>query len=246
MTLWHAHGGRAGPTLVLLHGLGANADVWKRFAAAWKGRWIAPDLRGHGRSAHQPPYSYGAHAADVADLLSQDEEIFVVGHSMGGVVAMALASGWYGVRVRHVIAFGVKIRWTGDEVAKLHALARAPARWFDTQAEAVERYLKVSGLSGLLDPSSPEALSGVREENGRFRLAADPMINAVAGPDVGAFVAAAKAPVRFAAGSKDQMVTAADMQAFDPDPFIFDGAGHNVHVERPDALIQLVHTTFSP
>jgi pimeloyl-ACP methyl ester carboxylesterase len=243
--LWHAQGGSGGPTLVLLHGLGANADVWKKFASLWEGRWIAPDLRGHGRSAHQPPYSYGAHAADVAALLSQDEEIFVVGHSMGGVIAMALASGWYGIRVRSVVAFGVKIRWTGDEVAKLHALARAQARWFDTQAEAVERYLKVSGLIGLLDPSSAEALSGVCEENGRFRLAADPMINAVAGPDIAAFVAAAKSPVRFAAGSKDPMVSAADMQAFDPNPFIFDGAGHNVHVEQPEALMHFVRTMIA-
>ncbi len=247
--LWKEEGGSGTPTLVLLHGLGANGDVWERLKPIvreqWPGRWLIPDLRGHGRSGHRAPYSYAGHAADVAALLAQDEDAVIVGHSMGGVVAMALATGWYGVKVRHAIAFGVKIRWTQDEVAKLHALARAPVRWFDTRAEAVDRYLKVSGLIGLVDPESPAALSGVRAENGRFRLASDPMINAAAGPEVAPFIAAAKAPVRLAAGSKDAMVTAGDMRPLDPEAFLFEGAGHNVHVERPEELWQFVRAVVA-
>src|SRR2546426_10419688 len=120
-------------------------------------------------------------------MLRQDEEVTVVGHSMGGVVGMALATGWFGIRVRKVIAFGGKIRWAPDEFSKLHALARAPVRFFDNRSEAIERYLKVSGLFSLVDPSSPLAASGVREENGKWRLAADPMINAAAGPELAPF-----------------------------------------------------------
>src|SRR3989442_169767 len=148
MKLWKNHGGSGSPTLLLIHGLGANADVWaplEKHLAEWPGRWLAPDLRGHGRSPHAAPYGYAGHAADVADMLRQDEEVTVVGHSMGGVVGMALATGWFGIRVRKVIAFGVKIRWAPDEFSKLHALARAPVRFFDNRSEAIERYLKVSG-----------------------------------------------------------------------------------------------------
>jgi pimeloyl-ACP methyl ester carboxylesterase len=247
MKLWHEQGGSGAPALVLLHGLGANADVWtsiRRFLAEWPGRWLAPDLRGHGRSAHQPPYSVGTFAADVAELLAQDEALDIVGHSMGGVVAMALATGWYGVRVRRVIAFGVKFHWVPDEITRLHALARTPVRWFETQPEAVERYLKVSGLYGLVDPSSPAALSGVREENARYRLAADPMINAAVGPAVAPLVAACRAPLRLAAGSKDPMVNAADMQPFDRHAVLFEGAGHNPHVEQPQQFWQFVRATL--
>lgn len=243
MKLFHRAGGQGSPRLVLIHGLGANADVWiplEKHLAQWKGGWLAPDLRGHGRSPHQAPYSYAGHAADVADLLAQDEEVSIVGHSMGGVVAMALATGWFGVRVRKVIAFGVKIRWTPEEFTKLHALARAPARFFDRKEEAVERYLKVSGLFGLVDPASPVAASGVREEGGKFRLAADSMINAAAGPDLAPFVNAMQCPLRLAAGSKDPMVSAADMQAFDPKPHLIEGAGHNAQVERPAQLWEFI------
>ena len=241
MKLWCREGGSGhGPRLVLIHGLGANADVWEPLVSHIDTRWMAADLRGHGRSPHAAPYSYAGHAADVADLLTQDEEVVIVGHSMGGVVSMALASGWFGIRVRKVAAFGVKIRWAPEEFTKLHALARAPLRFFDTRNEATDRYLKVSGLSGLVDPASAMAASGVREENGRFRLAADPMINAAAGPELAPFVKAMNCPLRLGAGSKDPMVNAADMQPFDPRPFILEGAGHNAQVERPAQLWQLI------
>jgi pimeloyl-ACP methyl ester carboxylesterase len=199
----------------------------------WHGTWIVPDLRGHGRSGHRAPYSYGAYASDIASLLPQDEDVTVIGHSMGGVVALALATGWYGVKVQRVAAFGVKIRWTAEEEDRLRQLARAPVRWFDTQAEAIERYLKISGLIGLVDAAGAEAASGVVEVNGRFRLACDPVINAAIGPRVAELAAAVRAPFRLAAGSKDPMVSAADMMPFDASPTIFAGAGHNAHVEKP-------------
>ena len=69
-------GGSGERVLVLLHGLGANASVWSRMIplieASWQGRWIAPDLRGHGRSVHEPPYGFGMHAADIADLIASE------------------------------------------------------------------------------------------------------------------------------------------------------------------------------
>ena len=237
-------GGAGAPTLVLLHGLGVNAAAWGAFMplveARWPGRWIAPDLRGHGGSGHGSPYGYAVHAADVAGLLDQDEEVVVLGHSMGGVVAMALATGWFGVSVSAALAFGVKIAWTPDEVAKLKQIAAAPARLFGTRDEAVERYLKVSGMSGLITSDSAAALSGVTGTDGGFRLAADPAINAVAGPEVAEFYSAARAPVRLAAGTGDPMVSLADMQALDPDAVSVEGAGHNLHLEKPDALWALL------
>ena len=243
MKLWHREGGAGGkdaPRLVLLHGMGANADVWLPMEKHLPGRWIAPDLRGHGRSPHGGPYGFAQFASDVAELFGQDEEVTVIGHSMGGAVGMVLASGWFGVRVRKVIAFGVKIRWTPEELGKSHALARTPAKLFDERSQAVERYLKVSGLFGLVDPASALAQAGVREEGGKFRLAGDPLTYAAAGPDLAKIINAMHAPLRMGAGSNDPMVNAADMQPFDPRPFLVEGAGHNVQVEKPGELWQLI------
>ena len=249
-TLWVERGGTGAPTLLLLHGLGANATVWQPLlplvTERWPGRWLAPDLRGHGRSGHRPPYAIGIHAADVAGLLAPEDDVIALGHSMGGAVAMALASGWFGIRLRRVVAFGVKLMWTSEETAKAQELARAPLRWFETRAAASERYLRVAGLKDLVDPASAEAAAGIVEEGGRFRLAADPGVNAVAGTPLDAVAAAMRAPLRLAAGSRDPMVTLPQMQRLDPDAVLIDDAGHNAHVEAPERVWRLLEAELHP
>ena len=242
-------GGSGGPLLVMLHGIGGNAAVWNRMLPIverrWPGRWVAVDLRGHGRSAHAPPYGYGVFAADVAGAIGNPAgEPVLLGHSMGGVVAMALATGWFGISVRHVFAFGVKIGWTAEEVAQMKALATRPARVFESRADAVERYLRVSGLAGLADPGAPEALAGIVETEGGFRLAADQGIYAAAGPAVGDLYRASAAPVRLAAGETDPMVSLAGMQALDPQAALLPGLGHNCHVEAPERVWELFERTL--
>ena len=205
--LFFQTGGSGSPTLLLLHGLGGNSAVWQGLRpiveARWPGRWVAPDLRGHGRSFHRQPYSFGVHAADVASIFAPGESVVCLGHSMGGVVAMVFASGWFGVQVHHVVAFGVKLEWRAGEEAKARDISRKPARWFDQRGEAVQRYLRVSGLDGLVAPDSDCALSGIVEHDGKFRLAMDPRAN-LGGAPIERIVAAMNAPLRLAAGKKTQ------------------------------------------
>ena len=85
----------AGDPVVVLHGLFGSGGNWgaiqKRLAA--RHRVIAPDLRNHGASPHAAPMDYPAMAADVAEMLAARDArpATVLGHSMGGKVAMALA-----------------------------------------------------------------------------------------------------------------------------------------------------------
>lgn len=252
--IWIERGGEPGrqdQTLVLLHGLGANGTVWDELLPIvrerWAGRWLKLDLRGHGRSGHAAPYGYAGFAADVAAAIgAQDAPVSIIGHSMGGVVALALASGWFGVNVERVLAFGVKIAWTADEIAKMKQLGEAPMRWFATRAEAIDRYLKVSGLIGLVAPDSERAAVGITEAGGRYRLASDPRINGAVGPQVEHFHAVARlgrARLRLAAGERDPMVTKAHMTTMDPEAAVIPGAGHNVHIEKPDAVWELFEST---
>jgi len=94
------HGHRAvyrvagsGPTVVLIHGMVNSSRHWQEVAERLAGsyRVVAPDLIGHGDSATpRGDYSLGAHAAGIRDLLTTIgvERATIVGHSLGGGVAM--------------------------------------------------------------------------------------------------------------------------------------------------------------
>ena len=90
-----AFGAAGGQPLVALHGAGAHGRRWRALAERHLPgmRTYAPDLRGHGRSPWQPPWSLEQHAVDV--LATMDAaglgRVPVVGHSLGAVVALHLA-----------------------------------------------------------------------------------------------------------------------------------------------------------
>lgn len=79
-----------------LHGLADTLDIWKRLAPSLeaRGRVTRIDQRGHGRSgAPLGPYSLADLASDVVAVLDTEgvERTILVGHSMGGIVAMQTA-----------------------------------------------------------------------------------------------------------------------------------------------------------
>jgi pimeloyl-ACP methyl ester carboxylesterase len=86
----------SGPALLLLHGIANSSETWARAAPLLSERFtvIAPDLLGHGKSATpRGDYSLGAHASgarDVATALGH-ERVTLVGHSLGGGIAMQFA-----------------------------------------------------------------------------------------------------------------------------------------------------------
>jgi pimeloyl-ACP methyl ester carboxylesterase len=85
-----------GPALLLIHGVGANSTIWETVQAKLAQRFtvIAPDLLGHGESDKpRADYSLAAFANGMRDLLAvlDIDRVTVVGHSLGGGVAMQFA-----------------------------------------------------------------------------------------------------------------------------------------------------------
>ncbi|MFC7301766.1 alpha/beta fold hydrolase [Cognatiluteimonas weifangensis] len=124
--------GEAGaPPVLALHGWLDNAASFLPLAAHLRGiELVAPDLPGHGRSAHLPPgadYSFAAAVnavLDIADALGW-ERFALLGHSMGAGIASLLAAGCP-QRVRRLVA-----------IEALGALAEAPERTASRLREAV-------------------------------------------------------------------------------------------------------------
>ena len=85
-----------GTPLVLLHGFPLDHHLWDEVVPLLEDRFdiILPDLRGFGESTTvDSPYSMDDYASDIAGLLNQlsIQKAAVVGHSMGGYIALAFA-----------------------------------------------------------------------------------------------------------------------------------------------------------
>jgi pimeloyl-ACP methyl ester carboxylesterase len=88
--------GGEGPLLVLIHGITSSSATWEPVLEPLAERFtvLAPDLLGHGASAKpQGDYSLGAFACGIRDLMLAlgHESGTIVGHSLGGGIAMQLA-----------------------------------------------------------------------------------------------------------------------------------------------------------
>jgi pimeloyl-ACP methyl ester carboxylesterase len=221
-------GGETSPTYLLLHGLGATANVWLGLAGLLgDAAGVAPDLPGHGGSAPLPSYSFASVAEAVAGLVDPRGTV-IVGHSFGGVVALHLATR---PGVLAVVGLGIKADWSDEELARAAAMAERTAPVYATRAEAAQRHLRVAGLEGLLF-EAPEA-AVVQTERG-WQPAFDQRAFAVGDPGVEALVAASPVPVVLARGEHDRMVPASSA------PVALPGLGHNAHVEDPGAILTLL------
>ena len=86
----------SGPAILLIHGIGDNSTTWSTVQSKLAQRFtvIAPDLLGHGKSDKpRADYSVAAYANGMRDLLSvlDIDHVTVIGHSLGGGVAMQFA-----------------------------------------------------------------------------------------------------------------------------------------------------------
>ncbi len=102
-----------GEPLVLLHGLFGSADNWFGVAPklAEKFHVFAPDLRNHGHSPHHAEMDYPLMAADVERFFAAQkiECAHVIGHSMGGKVAMQFALD-FPARVKKLVVVDMALR----------------------------------------------------------------------------------------------------------------------------------------
>ena len=110
-------GDPAAPPMVLLHGLGDDERDWQPVlpGLARAHRVYALDLRGHGRSGHPGRYSFELMRDDVLGFLDTAgiERCVLIGHSMGGTVAILLAEA-APHRLTHLIVEDVAAPRRGD------------------------------------------------------------------------------------------------------------------------------------
>jgi esterase len=119
-----------GPPVVLLHGLFGAARNFGAVQRAISPRFrvIALDMRDHGDSPHAPDMRYPTQAADVRETLRTlgIDKAAVIGHSMGGKAAMAMALRWPDEVGRLLVADIAPVTYQHGNTAIAEALAAIP------------------------------------------------------------------------------------------------------------------------
>jgi pimeloyl-ACP methyl ester carboxylesterase len=225
--------------VLLIHGSGMSARSWDKQLQSLTDavRTIALDLPGHGESDPAPRVGVEAYAGAVADVLIALEcgPVVVVGHSLGGSVAIALAARRPDlVRGLVLIASCVKLPLVDSVGERLVAYLPGPLRrlLFFSMAKKV-----------LFVPESPaDAIAITMRELRACRpetLQAD--VRAARAMDLTAHAAALDVPTLVLSGGRDRLTTPAlaeRLSALIPGSrlHIVDGAGHMLPLEAGERV----------
>ncbi|HET9675733.1 MAG TPA: alpha/beta hydrolase [Gaiellaceae bacterium] len=167
----HEWGDADAPPLLCVHGVQAHGLRFRKLAEerlASGFRVLAPDLRGHGRSGWEPPWTIERHVDDLLETLGAAgvERATVVGHSFGGRLTLELTA--RGAVERSVLLDPVV--WVPPPIALARAQALVRDRSFTSEDEALAERRPLSPLAPreLLDEEFREHL--VRHDDGRLRF----------------------------------------------------------------------------
>ncbi len=240
----------SGPPVLLLHGVLGSARNWQRagqlLAMGW--RVSALDLRNHGGSPHHPRMGYPAMAGDVLSWMDTHSHgrVHLVGHSMGGKVAMYLACRYpervVSLTVVDIAPRAYPPRWKRE----FELMQRMPVSQFSRRLEAEEwlekditdwafRKFLVSNLErnpeggfswivnlDTLHSALPSLFVQVPEDGWRY-----------------------DGPVLYLRGGRSRFVEDSDepmIRRFFPFARLqtIADAGHNVHFDQPEAFLEAV------
>jgi pimeloyl-ACP methyl ester carboxylesterase len=269
LTRWGPEASVREPPVFLLHGWLDAGETFQFMVDAFKKDWpvIAPDWRGFGRSEWpQEGYGFPDYLGDFDALLDQvapDAAVRVVGHSMGGNIAN-LYAGLRPARVRCVINLeGLGLPRTSPQDAP-----KRMRKWLDQiKNPTVEKtYNSFEQLASIIQFRYPRftpaaaafvaRIWGMPEQNGRVRLAADPRhhwVNPILykREDAEATWGEIRAPSMVVLGQESDYLprlgadgTIEALRAAYPGAEVvsIEGAGHMLHIERPDAVAPVIET----
>jgi lipase len=167
----HEWGDRDAPPLLCVHGVQAHGLRFRKLAEerlASGFRVLAPDLRGHGRSGWEPPWTIERHVDDLVETLGAAgvERATVVGHSFGGRLTLELTA--RGAVERSVLLDPAV--WVPPPIALERAQGLVRDRSFASEDEALAERRPLSPLAPreLLDEEFRDHL--VRHDDGRLRF----------------------------------------------------------------------------
>ena len=232
-------GAATGAPIVLLHGFAADAAIWEPVEAHLGHRpLIRIELPGHGGSARRAPGTFAALAAELRAAFDELHltDAHVIGHSLGGALALALAD----TRARRIGALtliapaGLGPEVNGDVLAGLCRASRPEslAPWLRTlfadERIVTEGYARAA-MAARADPALREAQS---------RMAEGLFPDGVQAFDLTGALGRLAMPSRIVWGRRDRMIPWRHALRAEGGTalHLFDGIGHMPQVEAPERI----------
>ena len=239
-----------GPPVVVMHGLFGSSTNWRRIARALSDRHrvLSVDLRNHGRSPWAATMSYREMTEDVVGLLDSLglQKADVLGHSMGGKVAMALAL-TESQRVGRLIVVDIAPISYGDRFSSFTQAMRGIDTMVATSRDEVQRAL----IQSIPDPGTVGFLmQNLVRHNDQYDWRINLPALSTAMSEIGSFPPELQGrtfvgPTTLITGSRSDYVSSEDrtlfLRYFPKARFAeIRDAGHWVHADRPDEFIAAV------
>lgn len=252
-----------GPPIIILHGLYGMADNWFT-VSRMLGRYFevyTVDLRNHGRSGHDVEHNYDVMSADLVEFMDTNflSTATIMGHSMGGKLAMNFAL-LYPQRVANLIVVDIApVSYVGLDVGRVHGMSHGDI-WdamscvdlsVFSDRDSLDRRLAEQISDGVLRRFLLKNIA--RDGLGRFRWMLNVeglranlhfVLDNIPMADC-ADVCGCVFPVLFLRGSVSDYISEAGLVSIarlfpSYELVCVEGAGHWLHVERPDFLVRMV------
>jgi len=240
----------SGPPVVVLHGLFGSATNWRSVARQLAGAHEvhALDLRNHGASPWDAAMNYDAMADDVRHYIDshQLQDVTVMGHSMGGKTAMALALA-HPDRLERLIVVDIAPHSYPDALSSYAQAMRSVDLMAAASRTEVQRQLQ-----GLLPDASvaPFLVQNLVQRNEHFDWRINLAAITACMPSLVDFPAELKKrrfekAATVIAGALSDYVPGGDVSSFAPmfpnlQVKVIDDAGHWVHADKPQEFVAAV------
>ncbi|UOA07483.1 alpha/beta fold hydrolase [Methylobacter sp. S3L5C] len=244
-------GNPADAPLIILHGFFASSRNWRQVAEKLAANFhvYVLDLRNHGTSPHHPVMDYPTMAADLLQFMDTHHltTASVLGHSMGGKVAM-----WFALnhpeRIDQLIVVDIApISYTHCFNHLIKALKALPLSKISNRKQA-ELFL----ATDIPELSYRQfLLQNLILKDGAYDWRVDLDIFLFMAPNIIAFpdgekIAPYTGKTLFLAGAQSDFVKASDINTLFPNATltVIGNAGHWLHVQQPDIFIKQVEEFF--
>ncbi len=254
----------SGPVMIILHGLYGSSDNWITIARKLENHYtvLLPDLRNHGASPHSPTHTYAEMVDDLLGFFEDNhlENAYLIGHSMGGKVAMQFAAeNPEKVNKLMIVDIAPKNYLAGNSFYKhirqheliLELLENPDLSQYQSRKELDDFFssrIKEETVRHFLLKNIHRTHAGLFEwkmNAGVLRKAFKSMVSEVTMDWFEERLPITNYPVTFVRGQKSDYISDADwleIRKIYPEAKLIDipDAGHWLHAEQPDLFIEAV------